>query len=625
MNPTTVPYQGYTASAEPATVTYSQVAQSPTVVSNYNTQSKVNDINNQYQNHVNTQTPSFPTGTSRAVYAPSGDGSTGEFIGYAQTPEQEKQLLGSYQTQGQTSFGTNFKAPQEAQLQPNGTYLYQGQYYTKDQLSSPESLAAISNTSTQQKKYDEALQSELAAINKRYDMYRQQQEQVTSSGAAGAQNALLQSGAGGRGSVAQYAAATADARVQSIMQDGQKALAELDSQRDQLLSAARVAYQDKNYQLLGNLNAQITKNRDQMISLAKEKNEAIATETKNAKKTSDIASIYEQGITDPAAILGKLKEAGITNISAKEVADTLKNLSPEGTEDLLKTLKLNSAPSGVVQKTIQAIATGGLAAGLKEAGVYAQGGGTGIIGEYNYYKAQAEAAGQNPVDFNTYQNMDANRKAKVAAASVAGSAGLTTTQANLATKLSDDYEQRSKDFYTIRDAYNKIVSAAKNPSAAGDMALLFGYMKLLDPNSVVRETEYATAQNAGSIPETIRARYNAAVNGKKLDEAQRKDFVDRSKKVFETSKQQQDVLKKDFESRAVKYGVPTDLVVRETEALSQELVTSEKEAADNLSAYITANPAKQSEIASKITLMEKQLGRHINAVEFYEAFPEYKK
>lgn len=419
MNPTTVPYQGYTASTEPATVTYSQAAQSPTVVSNYNTQSKANDIISQYQNHVNTQTPSFPTGTSRAVYAPSGDGSTGEFIGYAQTPEQEKQLLSSYQTQGQTSFGTNFKAPQEAQLQPNGTYLYQGQYYTKDQLASPESLAAISNTSMQQKKYDEALQSELAAINKRYDMYRQQQEQVTSSGAAGAQNALLQSGAGGRGSVAQYAAATADARVQSIMQDGQKALAELDSQRDQLLSAARVAYQDKNYQLLGNLNAQITKNRDQMISLAKEKNEAIATETKNAKKTSDIASIYEQGITDPAAILGKLKEAGITNISAKEVADTLKNLSPEGTEDLLKTLKLNSAPSGVVQKTIQAIATGGLAAGLKEAGVYAQGGGTGIIGEYNYYKAQAEAAGQIPVDFNTYQNMDANRKAKVAAAGVA--------------------------------------------------------------------------------------------------------------------------------------------------------------------------------------------------------------
>lgn len=203
--------------------------------------------------------------------------------------------------------------PQDAQLQPNGTYLYQGNYYTKDQLSSPESLAAISNTSTQQKKYDEALQSELESIKKRFDMYRQQQEQVTSSGAAGAQNALLQSGAGGRGSVAQYAAVTADERVKTIMADGQKALSELDSQRDQLLSAARVAYQDKNYKLLGDLNAQITKNRDQMISLAKEKNEAIATEQKRLKQSQRdnlIAGTYSAGTTEPAEILKTLNDNG---------------------------------------------------------------------------------------------------------------------------------------------------------------------------------------------------------------------------------------------------------------------------------------------------------------------------
>ena len=38
------------------------------------------------------------------------------------------------------------------------------------------------------------------------------------------------------------------------------------------------------------------------------------------------------------------------------------------------------------------------------------------------------------------------------------------------------------------------------PDAAGDMALIFSYMKMLDPNSTVREGEYATAQDAGSIP-----------------------------------------------------------------------------------------------------------------------------
>jgi hypothetical protein len=295
----------------------------PTVVSNYNTQQKVNDVNQAYQTNASTVTPPFPTGTKRAVYAPSGDGSTGEFLGYAGTPQEEQSMLGSFNQKSQTSFGTDFNAPSDAQLQPDGTYLYQGQYYTKDQLSSPESLAAISNTSAQQKKYDLALQDQLNSINKRYDMYLQQQQAVTQSGAAGAQNALLQSGAGGRGSVAQYAAVTADARVNSIMADGQRALQELDSQRDQLLSAARIAYQDKDTALLKDLNAQITKNRDAMLAVSNKANEELAKETKNAKKDTDIANAYDAVGADPIAILNKLKESGITNVTSKEIIDTV--------------------------------------------------------------------------------------------------------------------------------------------------------------------------------------------------------------------------------------------------------------------------------------------------------------
>jgi len=33
-------------------------------------------------------------------------------------------------------------------------------------------------------------------------------------------------------------------------------------------------------------------------------------------------------------------------------------------------------------------------------------------------------------------------------------------------------------------------------------------MKILDPGSVVREGEFATAQNSAGIPERIRAKYN---------------------------------------------------------------------------------------------------------------------
>ena len=333
---------------------------SPTVVSNYGMNKKVNDITSTYQNNVSTATPSFPTGTRRAVYAPLEDGSTGQFLGYAQTPEQEKQMISSYNQPNQTSFGTTFTAPQGAVQQGDGTYLYQGNYYTKDQLSSPESLAAISNTSQQQKQYDQALQSQLDAINKQFDMYKQQQQAITSSGAAGAQNALLQSGAGGRGSVAQYAAVTADQRVQSIMQDGQMALQKLDTQRDQLLSAAKLAYQDKNFQLLDKLNAQISKNRDDMLAVSRKANEELAAETKKlneAKLQSDkdafVAEAYSSGIQDTASIIKSAQEQGIT-LSAKDVATALQN---SGVEDINKVASMaakNGAPLSVIAKIGQA-------------------------------------------------------------------------------------------------------------------------------------------------------------------------------------------------------------------------------------------------------------------------------
>ena len=56
-------------------------------------------------------------------------------------------------------------------------------------------------------------------------------------------------------------------------------------------------------------------------------------------------------------------------------------------------------------------------------------------------------------------------------------------------------------------------------------------MKLQDPGSTVREGEFATAQNAGGIPERVRAMYNKAVNGERLDPAVRSDFVAQAEKI----------------------------------------------------------------------------------------------
>jgi len=98
-------------------------------------------------------------------------------------------------------------------------------------------------------------------------------------------------------------------------------------------------------------------------------------------------------------------------------------------------------------------------------------------------------------------------------------------------KLRDDYYRDTKDYVSIRNAYNKIIGAAKSGSAAGDIGLVYGFMRMQDPTSTVREGEFATAQNAGGIPERIRAMYNKAVNGERLDPVVRKDFVTQAEKI----------------------------------------------------------------------------------------------
>ena len=100
--------------------------------------------------------------------------------------------------------------------------------------------------------------------------------------------------------------------------------------------------------------------------------------------------------------------------------------------------------------------------------------------------------------------------------------------------LRGQYFQESKNFVVVRDAFNKIAASSQNPSAAGDLALIFNFMKLLDPTSVVRESEFATAANAANVPERIRSVYNRVISGERLTEIQRTDFLTQSEALFKT-------------------------------------------------------------------------------------------
>ena len=159
----------------------------------------------------------------------------------------------------------------------------------------------------------------------------------------------------------------------------------------------------------------------------------------------------------------------------------------------------------------------------------------------------------------------------------------TDTGVNFETekKLRDEYVGQTKDFKTIQSAWRSIKTSGGEPSAAGDMSLIFGYMKLLDPGSTVREGEYANAQNAGGVPDRVVASYNKLLNGQILSDSQRKDFLGQAKKQYDSRRGEYGELKKSYTALAKEYGLEPKRVVVEFDM--PEEVTQQQAQQDQIS------------------------------------------
>jgi hypothetical protein len=108
-------------------------------------------------------------------------------------------------------------------------------------------------------------------------------------------------------------------------------------------------------------------------------------------------------------------------------------------------------------------------------------------------------------------------------------------------------------------AYRKIESAPD--TAAGDLSLIYGYMKILDPGSAVKEGEYATAEQARGVPETIRAQYNKAVNGQRLAPRQRTEFIQSAGDLVKSQQQQFNTQKDYYTNIAGRYKIDPENII----------------------------------------------------------------
>jgi hypothetical protein len=106
-------------------------------------------------------------------------------------------------------------------------------------------------------------------------------------------------------------------------------------------------------------------------------------------------------------------------------------------------------------------------------------------------------------------------------------------------KIRDEYVKRTANFTAAQDAFSKIEASAQDKTGAGDIALITSFMKMLDPGSVVRETEFATAQDTGGLFVKLKNALSKAQTGEFLTDIQRKEFSSLSRRYMDAAKNQE--------------------------------------------------------------------------------------
>jgi len=157
-------------------------------------------------------------------------------------------------------------------------------------------------------------------------------------------------------------------------------------------------------------------------------------------------------------------------------------------------------------------------------------------------------------------------------------------------KFRKEYSDQTKGYQEVKSAYGRIL--ASEDTAVGDLSLIFGYMKMLDPGSVVREGEYATAENARGVPDRILNIYNRVRTGERLTPSQRASFKGQAGKLYETAQTQEGQVRQGIERIAKGYGLNTANIFYQA--------TETPPKGGEPSAAIPGAPVKPGQVASAV-------------------------
>jgi len=129
-------------------------------------------------------------------------------------------------------------------------------------------------------------------------------------------------------------------------------------------------------------------------------------------------------------------------------------------------------------------------------------------------------------------------------------------------KLRKEYQTRTKVYGELGTTFSNINASAKAKTGPGDIALITGFMKMLDPGSVVRETEFATARDTAGLYERLLNTSQKLQSGQlfTLDSEQRQQYVDLAQQYLKAAQKKADQDRKDLSAVVTNYKLNPDNV-----------------------------------------------------------------
>lgn len=119
-----------------------------------------------------------------------------------------------------------------------------------------------------------------------------------------------------------------------------------------------------------------------------------------------------------------------------------------------------------------------------------------------------------------------------------------------------DYTEMAKQFAAIQKAKD-------DPYKASDFDFAFGIMKILDPRSIVRESEQGQVIDSQSMSASIRGLLEGAMNGKaQLNSDARSRLIDLASRRFDIQQSLVDSLSSQYSEKAKRYGAePSNIII----------------------------------------------------------------